>query len=290
MSEILGIDVSHYQHKIDWKKVKAQGKQFAILKCMYEAQSHRIDETFEYNYKECGNNGIARGVYIFVASASIADTKGDAQALLNHLKGRPLEYGIWLDYEAAVLRKQGKEKIKEMTKIYADMFRKAGYFVGIYCNVDWYNNVIHDDLKKKYDFWIARYPKTDKGNYNPSSKLKPTFKGAVAWQYSSKGNVDGITGNVDLNVDYDGVINLITKKEEKKSNPYKLTAKVLRKGSKGESVKWVQWVLNECGYGLVEDGSYDSKTLAAVKDFQSKHGLLVDGICGNKTLTAMSAI
>lgn len=73
-------------------------------------------------------------------------------------------------------------------------------------------------------------------------------------------------------------------------NPYKLTAKVVRKGNKGESVKWVQWVLNQCGYGLVEDGSYGSKTFAAVKDFQSKHGLLVDGICGNKTLTAMSAI
>ena len=49
MKEVLGIDVSHYQGKIDWDKVAASGKQFAILKAMYEAGSHNIDETFEYN-------------------------------------------------------------------------------------------------------------------------------------------------------------------------------------------------------------------------------------------------
>ena len=50
MSEILGIDVSHHQGKIDWAKVAKSGKKFAIMKCQYEAQSHRIDECFEYNY------------------------------------------------------------------------------------------------------------------------------------------------------------------------------------------------------------------------------------------------
>ena len=62
MGELFGIDVSHYQGKIDWKKVKGSGKAFAIMKCMYEAQSHRIDETFEENYRQCGIYGIARGV------------------------------------------------------------------------------------------------------------------------------------------------------------------------------------------------------------------------------------
>ena len=49
-----GIDVSHYQNTIDWHKVAQAGKEFAILKCQYEAQSHRIDETFEYNYAKSG--------------------------------------------------------------------------------------------------------------------------------------------------------------------------------------------------------------------------------------------
>jgi GH25 family lysozyme M1 (1,4-beta-N-acetylmuramidase) len=56
MGEVQGIDVSHYQGLIDWAKVKKDGKEFAIMKCQYEAQSHRIDETFEYNYKKFAEN------------------------------------------------------------------------------------------------------------------------------------------------------------------------------------------------------------------------------------------
>ena len=218
MSEVLGIDVSHYQLDIDWRKVAAAGKRFAILKCMYEAQSHRKDEYFESNYNGAGANDIARGVYIFIASASIADPEGDAKSLLKHLADRPLEYGIWLDYESDVLRRLGKEKIERLTYIYSNRFRAAGYYTGIYCNKDWYDHVISDALKDDFDFWIARYPRKDSGEYNPTSSLRPSYRTAVAWQYSSKGHVDGINGNVDMDVDFDGVVNLIAKEPYKKTN------------------------------------------------------------------------
>ena len=217
MGEKLGVDVSHYQKSIDWSKVAASGKTFAIMKAMYEAQSHRIDETFEQNYKGCGDYGIDRGVYIFLASSSIADPVGDAKALLNHLKGRKLEYGIWLDLESDVLRAKGKEFIRNLCYIYAYHFTMAGYFCGIYCNRDWYLNVIHDDLKKDFDFWIARYPAGDNGEYNPASTLKPSSDYAVAWQYSSKGNVPGIPTKVDMDVDYDGITKLDLHTSYKKS-------------------------------------------------------------------------
>ena len=211
MANVFGIDVSHHNGVIDWQQVKTSGVKFAILKCMYEAQSHRIDERFEANYKGCIDNGIEPGVYIFIASASIKDPEGDAKALLKHLKGRALPLGIWLDYESGVLRCIGKERIRDLTYIYADIFRSAGYKVGIYCNKDWYDNLIHTDLKHDFDFWIARYPSVDSGYYNALSALKPIYNGVVAWQYSSKGKVDGIQGNVDLNVDYDGIIKLANK-------------------------------------------------------------------------------
>ena len=218
MSEVLGVDVSHYQKDIEWRKVAAANKQFAILKAMYEAQSHRKDEYFEENYRQCGIYGLSRGVYIFIASSSIADPEGDAKALLRHLADRPLEYGIWLDYESEVLRRQGKDKIEALTNVYASQFRAAGYYTGIYCNKDWYDNVISQSLKNDFDFWIARYPKNDHGDYSPTSKLRPNYRTAVAWQYSSKGKVDGIKGNVDLDVDFDGVVNLIAKEPYKKTN------------------------------------------------------------------------
>lgn len=217
MGEVLGIDVSHYQQNIDWTKVSGSGKKFAILKAMYEAQSHRIDETFEANYQGAGRNGMSRGVYIFIASSSIRDPEGDAKALLRILNGRSLEYGIWLDYESVALRNIGASKIYDLTQIYARLFRAAGYYTGIYCNKDWYDNVIDRRLWNEFDFWIARYPKNDIGAYNGKSTLKPSYKKAVAWQYSSKGNIPGIKGNVDLDVDYDGIVNLLAQDPYKKS-------------------------------------------------------------------------
>lgn len=73
-------------------------------------------------------------------------------------------------------------------------------------------------------------------------------------------------------------------------NPYQLTATILRKGHKGESVKWVQYVLNKCGYNLKEDGIFGNLTYNAVKDFQARHDLIPDGICGKKTLITLSSV
>ena len=73
-------------------------------------------------------------------------------------------------------------------------------------------------------------------------------------------------------------------------NPYRLTESILRKNAKGESVKWLQYELNKHGYGLVVDGSFGAKTEAAVKDFQKKNNLVVDGICGKNTFGKLKAV
>lgn len=209
MSEVFGVDVSHYQGRINWQQVAASGIKFVVMKCQYEAQSHRKDECFEYNYEEAGKYGIARGVYIYIARASMADPVGDAKSLLAHLNGRKLEYGIWLDLEDKTVDVKGKAYIKSLAQKYAEIFHAAGYYVGIYCNRDWYVRLIHEDLKQQFDFWIARYPRNDNGIYNATSSLKPSANIAVAWQYSSKGHVAGIPTKVDLDVDYDGIVSLI---------------------------------------------------------------------------------
>ena len=288
--ELQGIDVSHYQGRIDWKKVANSGKKFVVMKCQYEAQSHRIDETFEYNYEEAGKANVARGVYIYIARASMNDPIADANSLLRHLKGRKLEYGIWLDLEDKTVEARGKAYIRDLAYRYADIFMKAGYYVGIYCNRDWYIRLIHDDLKQSFDFWIARYPRNDRGEYNPNSTLKPNNKMAVAWQYSSKGSVSGINGRVDLDVDYDGIVNLVRNEVQNNAqNPYKLTLNILKENTKGESVKWLQWTLNKFSANLVVDGVFGRKTKLAVVLFQKDHGLVADGIVGPKTLAVLKS-
>ena len=215
----------------------------------------------------------------------MADPQGDAQALLKNLAGRKLEYGIWLDLEDKTVDVRGKAYIRNLAYIYSDIFMKAGYYVGIYCNRDWYIRLIHDDLKQSFDFWIARYPKNDRGIYNEHSTLKPPTNAAVAWQYSSKGHVPGIIGKVDLDVDYDGIVNLVF---DNVRNPYTLSLNELREGNKGESVKWLQWQLNKNGANLTIDGIFGKQTKLAVILFQKDHNLIQDGIAGSRTITELS--
>lgn len=288
MGEVFGIDVSHYQGRIDWEQVAKAQKKFAIMKCQYEAQSHRKDETFDYNYTEAGKQNIARGVYIYIARHSMENPVADAEALLKNLAGKKLEYGIWLDLEDKTVESKGKAYIRDLSFLYADIFQKAGYFVGIYSNRDWYIRLIHNDLKEVFDFWHARYPRNDVGAYDPHSSLKPSTSIAVAWQYSSKGRVPGINAACDLDVDFDGVVNLIAKgKQVKKENPYTLTSTLMKEDARGESVKWLQWELNEAGAALKIDGSFGEKTKNAVMNYQKERGLKVDGIVGQKTISAL---
>lgn len=287
MGETFGLDVSHYQQNIDWKKVADSDKKFAILKCQYEAQSHRKDEYFEQNYEGCISNNIACGVYLYIARMSMLDPEGDARALLKHLDGRKLDYGIWLDLEDVSVAVKGKAYIRNLAYQYVEIFRESGYYIGIYCNWDWYQRLIHDDLKRDFDFWIARYPKNDIGAYNSKSSLKPSAKQAVCWQYSSKGKVNGIKGNVDLDVDYDGNVNLSVAGNAIISNPYREPISNIKLDMSGVSVKWIQYQLNLFGYGLKVDGIFGRRTDAAVKDFQENHHLVDDGIVGILTRTAL---
>jgi flagellum-specific peptidoglycan hydrolase FlgJ len=73
----------------------------------------------------------------------------------------------------------------------------------------------------------------------------------------------------------------------KVDNPYNLTATILKMNSRGENVKWLQYELNRCGYNLAVDGIYGKQTTTAVKDFQKKHGLIVDGIVGRNTIKTL---
>lgn len=288
MGEVFGIDVSHYQGRIDWEQVAKAQKKFAIMKCQYEAQSHRKDETFDYNYAEAGKQNIARGVYIYIARHSMENPVADAEALLKNLAGKKLEYGIWLDLEDKTVEAKGKAYIRDLSFLYADIFQKAGYFVGIYSNRDWYIRLIHNDLKEAFDFWHARYPKNDAGQYNPQSSLRPSDSIAVAWQYSSKGVVPGINAKCDLDVDFDGVVNLIASgKPIKQQNPYTLLSTLMKEGVRGESVKWLQWELNEAGANLKIDGIFGSRTKNVVMWYQGGHSLFVDGIVGKKTIAAL---
>lgn len=193
--EIRGIDVSAWQGKIDWGTVAAYGMDFVLLR-ITEA-GNVIDNFFEKNFSECRKHNIPVGVYKYSYAMTIAEIQNEARKVVSVLNGRKLQYPVWLDLEHNKQRSLGAESIHKMADAFREIVEAAGYKFGIYCNVNWYMNMICNHLRK-YDFWVARYPANDDGWLQ--ERLRPDF--GVGWQYSSKAKIPGINGTVDRNVFY----------------------------------------------------------------------------------------
>ena len=205
--EIKGIDVSAWQGKIDWKTVADYGMGFAILR-ITEA-GNVVDSQFENNLAGCNKYNIPVGVYKYSYAMTIAEIQREARKVVSTLNGRRIQFPVFLNLEYNNQKSLGSESIHKMADAFREIVEAAGYKFAIYCNVDWYENVICSHLKK-YDFWIARYPANDDGWLQ--ERLRPDF--GVGWQYSSKAKIPGINGTVDRNVFYKDYSEETEKKEE----------------------------------------------------------------------------
>ena len=242
-----GIDVAKWQGIIDWQKVKSQ-IDFAILKCTKKNNS--LEESFERNYSGCISNGIPVGVYRYVYARNKKEAEAEAEGILKAIKGKVIACKVWLDLEDSTIKKIGQAKLTEVIETEAKILQNNGYEVGIYSNPNWYYNVLDSGyLRTKYPFWIAHYPRIDRGKLNIDSSLNPKDY-AIAWQYSSKGKINGIKGNVDLDVAFECLWNP-AKVEESEYFPQYL----------GNSNS-IANTLYDMGF----DGSFDSRKKIAVKN------------------------
>ena len=250
---IRGIDVSAYQGKPDWTQVKKSGIEFAILRIL---NSKGKDTSFEHNYSGCEKAGIRRGVYRYSYALTVAQAQKEAREVVEALVGRKLELGVWLDLEWIKQRALGSAKVKEIASEWIKIIREAGYECNIYCNADWYKNIC-SGLDAEY--WIARYPEADNGTMKES--LKPNM-GEVGWQYSSKGRVPGIAGNVDMDIWYgSGDADSVPEQEE-------------------ETVLWDTEAVRSLQEALNADGIRD----------KNGNALQVDGIKGKMTTSSVEKI
>lgn len=234
--EIKGIDVSSYQGKPDCAKVAKSGIKFAILRIH---QKTGIDSSFEHNYKGCKSNGILIGGYKYSYALAPAQAIDEAEDVIATLNGRGLDFPVFYDLEWTNQRKLGKRAIENIAVSFLTRIKKAGYKVGIYCNLDWYNNVLSDTLKK-YDCWIARYPANDNGSVQ--ERLRPSV--GVGWQYSSRGKVPGINGSVDMNVfckDYS--------ENDKEESEVKKTKEQIIQNIRNDAVSFAVNIANDNSHG-----------------------------------------
>lgn len=271
--EIRGIDISSYQGSPYWAKVAKSGIKFAVLRIH---QKTGVDSSFEYNYKGCKSNGILIGGYKYSYALTPAQAIDEAEDVLSVLCGRGLDFPVFYDLEWAQQRSLGKQTIENIAVAFLTRIKKAGYKVGIYCNLDWYNNVLSDTLKK-YDCWIARYPASDNGSVQ--ERLRPSV--GVGWQYSSKGKVPGINGSVDMNVFYKDYRDSDQKGESKVS----LTKEQIIQNVRNDAVDFAVRIANDNSHGysqavrslynIINPKSFDCSSLALTAYYYAlqKNGL-----------------
>ena len=194
-----GIDVSRYQGTIDWKKVKAAGISFAIIRLGfrgYEAGSLNLDENFERNIKGATEAGIDVGVYFFSQAITEKEAIEEADYVLSRIGKYKITYPVVFDWEViggSTARTDNMDMtiLSQSATAFCKKISDAGYKPMIYFNA--YCGYLKYNLSKiaNIDFWYAQYSE------------KPTFYyNFQMWQYTSSGKVDGIAGNVDMNISF----------------------------------------------------------------------------------------
>lgn len=200
MAKQFGIDVSFWQGNFNFKKAKAEGVKFVILRGAYSTSK---DTKFESYYKTCKALNLPVGVYHYSMAKSVSEARTEANFLINNvLKGKQFEYPIYMDVEDKVQRKLGKDLLTDIVIAFCDTLEKAGYYVGIYSSASFFRTYMHESKLERFDKWIAQWTKSC------------TYKGEYGmWQFGGETNkirtnkVAGVTCDQDYSLkDYPTII------------------------------------------------------------------------------------
>lgn len=195
-----GIDVSRYQGHIDWPKVKDAGIEFAIIRIGYRGYGQsgtiKADKEFRRNIENAQAVGIDVGVYFFSQAINEEEALEEAEFVIENLKEYELQLPVVYDPESildapARTDDVSGEQFTKNTIAFCERVKEAGYYPMIYSNMLWEAFEFDMEQLKQYPFWYADY-----------EKLPQTPYAYEMWQYSNTGQVDGIQGTVDLNIQF----------------------------------------------------------------------------------------
>lgn len=218
--ERLGIDISRAQNSIDWETLaKVEDLEFVIIRA---AQGTAEDSRFAENVRAAMRLKIPFGMYFASSATTAEEAIAEANFAAEYAKQYQPIYGIWYDMELPKQQTLGKQKITQLLRVWCDRVKEVGVPYGIYSNRDWLNNRINLQQLADANLWYAAYPSvkqkvlTDAPKENRS---KLSYPQAAIWQWTSKGRIDGIIGNVDMNVCYK---DFLPQKEQKPERPENL--------------------------------------------------------------------
>ena len=195
---VMGIDISKHNGNIDWNAVKNSGVQYVILRCGYRGSASGVlveDQKFKKNIQGATAAGLKVGIYFFSQAVNEVEAVEEASMTLSLIKNYRITYPVYIDVESANGRADGISKAARTSVInaFCQTIRNSGYTPGLYANKNWLTEKINTGALGGCKIWLAQYV------------AAPTYGGRYEmWQYSSRGSIAGIKGNVDLNVSYMG--------------------------------------------------------------------------------------
>ncbi|MBP0959403.1 MAG: glycoside hydrolase family 25 protein [Oscillospiraceae bacterium] len=192
-----GIDVSAHQHDIDWEKVKADGVEFVMIRIGnrgYETGNISFDKKFRDNIRGAKEAGLPVGVYFFSQAVSLEEAVEEAEFVLEMLDGEELTYPVVYDWEIigtdpARTDTVSAETVNDCAVVFCEMMKNEGYKPMVYMSRRM--GYFKFDLSRlnEYDIWLAEY-----------GDVPTMFYQFDMWQYSCTGTIDGIEGDVDMNI------------------------------------------------------------------------------------------
>ena len=193
------IDVSIFQYDIDWKKVKADGIDYAIIRIggrYYGGGGLYPDDYFEKNYKEARAAGVKVGIYFYSQAKDEEEAREEVDYFMDILDGRDLDMPVYMDYECPSGSRISKIDKTQGTKnviAFCKAVESYGYEAGFYSYPAFINKYVNPpQISGTYAVWVAHYHKYCSYAYDYDM-----------WQYTSGGKVNGISGRVDMNFYYD---------------------------------------------------------------------------------------
>ena len=249
VAEYKVIDVSVHNGNINWAAVKASGVHAAIIRCGYGSDiASQDDEKWAQNIQGVINAKMPFGVYIYSYAKSVEGAKSEADHLMRlvdpykSLLALPVFYDLEQGGTENYAVKNGKAFIQRL--------EQHGYTVGIYANENWFNTILQSNFND-HSLWVAKY-----GTNNGYAQNPPNISGNIdIWQYTSVGRVNGISGDVDMNICYRDIEGgtAITPDDIHSKSVYQLAREVIngvygngddRKNALGDRYDEVQNIVN----------------------------------------------
>jgi len=257
------IDVSYWQRETNWNQVS--GIDLVIPRTGYGLEK---DSYYDYHTQGALKLGLPVGAYHYALKNTVEGAREEARFVMDRIKAYPITWPVYYDLEEAELM---NDTLTDRAVAFCEVIEAAGYKAGIYGSLSWLRKMDYSRISK-YSIWCAQY------DYDYCSYEHPIDM----WQYSSKGSIPGIPGNVDLNECYkDYRSGTATSRPVEQSSPI---AQADSTYPETLSTAELQRMLNLLNFGNLQvDDNFGPLTEAAVKIAQTGYGITVDGIPGPVT-------